>query len=296
MNQQVLLRLATACLSLFLLCGPAAGAAPQDGDEPPAPVAPDNAPLPATDNDQDRSYSRLIRYRERDVVQVSAKVRYTTLIVLPAQEQILDYTCGDKEYWAVDGSDNFAYIKPAKTGSATNVNLVAASGNVYSFVLQEVSEIPGAEPDLKVFVEPVDETTLSALESAPRFVPAAQVEPLRRRTAAAEAQAQAAQIDAERLIERETNQFRAEYPTALRFDYRYRPRAKPFFVEAIYHDGRFSYIRATPEETPALYEIKDGKPNLVSFEYRDGTFVVSKVLDSGYLAIGKQKLPFRREE
>ena len=53
---------------------------------------------------------------------------------------------------------------------------------------------------------------------------------------------------------------------------------------------------ARPEETPALYELKDRTPNLVNFDYRDGVYVVDKVLDSGYLAIGKRLLRFTREE
>lgn len=57
-----------------------------------------------------------------------------------------------------------------------------------------------------------------------------------------------------------------------------------------------TYIQATPEETPALYEVKDGKPNLTNFEYRNGTYIVTKILDSGYLAIGKARMNFTREE
>ena len=65
----------------------------------------------------------------------------------------------------------------------------------------------------------------------------------------------------------------------------------------MYNDDRgFTFIHARPEETPVLYEIKDGKPNLVNFEYRDGVYVVQKTLDRGYLAIGNQKLNFKREE
>ena len=42
----------------------------------------------------------------------------------------------------MNGNQNFAYVKPAKIGAQTNLNLVTASGNVYSFVLAEVSESP----------------------------------------------------------------------------------------------------------------------------------------------------------
>jgi type IV secretion system protein VirB9 len=64
----------------------------------------------------------------------------------------------------------------------------------------------------------------------------------------------------------------------------------------MYHDDRFTYIQARPEETPTLYEIKDGQPNLINFEYRDGVYIVGKILDKGYLVVGKQKLSFIREE
>jgi len=47
--------------------------------------------------------------------------------------------------------------------------------------------------------------------------------------------------------------------TNLRFTYRFAPNKKPFHVEAIYHDRKFTYIIAKPDETPTLYEIRDGK-------------------------------------
>ena len=39
--------------------------------------------------------AKVVSYGEKDVIAVKAKVRFTTLIVLPKQEQILDFTCGD---------------------------------------------------------------------------------------------------------------------------------------------------------------------------------------------------------
>ena len=79
----------------------------------------------------------------------NAKLRFTTMIILPEQEEILDFVCGDKEFWVVSGAQNLAYVKPAKAGATTNLNLVTASGHVYSFVLTEGA----ADPDLKVFVD-----------------------------------------------------------------------------------------------------------------------------------------------
>ena len=82
----------------------------------------------------------------------------------------------------------------------------------------------------------------------------------------------------------------------MKFPYKFEPNRKPFAVSAIYHDDKFTYIQANPQETPALYELKDGKPNLINFQFRNGTYIVDKILDSGYLAIGKQKLAFDRQE
>ncbi len=160
---------------------------------------------------------KVVSYSEKDVILVKAKIRFTTLIVLPKLEQILDFTCGDKEFWIVNGSQNFAYVKPAKTGSRTNLNLITASGNVYSFVLSEVSEATDSEPDLKIFIEPKDESMLSAASGQPRFVTAQQVEDYRQQVEIAKADARDAKQAAQIAIERETGQFRAQYPSSLEF-------------------------------------------------------------------------------
>jgi hypothetical protein len=40
--------------------------------------------------------------------------------------------------------------------------------------------------------------------------------------------------------------------------------------------------------------VKDGKPNLVSFQLENGVYIIPKIVDSGYLALGKKKLTFAR--
>lgn len=248
------------------------------------------ASLPAADPPA----AKVVQYSERDIVPVNAKIRYTTLLVLPKQEQILDFTCGDKEFWIVNGNQNFAYLKPAKSGSRTNLNLITASGNIYSFVVTEVSDTPDAEPDLKVFVEPREESMLGALRGNPRFVPAEQIDDFRHQVEIAKAETRQAKEAAQTAIEADVNQFRSEYPGALKFPYRFEAGKLPFGVKAIFHDSKSTFIQAHPQETPVLYEVKDGKPNLVQFDFKNGSYIVSKVLDSGYLAIGKQKLAFTR--
>ena len=68
----------------------------------------------------------------RSLIQLNTKIRYTTMIVLPEEEEILDVVCGDKDFWVISATQNIAHVKPAKEGAATNLNLVTASGMVYS--------------------------------------------------------------------------------------------------------------------------------------------------------------------
>ena len=116
--------------------------------------------------------ARKIQYDRKNVYRIYTKIRNTTCIILPDNEKVLDYTIGDSEWWKLQGVYNMAYVKPAKAGSVTNINLVCASGVVYSFVLEEISlnkNIP--EPDYKVFVSLRDNQLLhKTTDKKPRFV------------------------------------------------------------------------------------------------------------------------------
>ena len=284
-------RLVQSFVLIFVACGPVAFA--QSSSRPATAAL--SAKTPEAVSPPALS-ATVVEYGERDVLRLKAKLRYSTLIVLPKNEQILDFTCGDKEFWIVNGTQNFVYVKPARANSQTNLNLITASGNVYSFVLTEVSGSPGVAPDLKVFVEPKDGAMTSALNGTPRFVSAAQVEDYRQQIEMAKEETRQTKNTAQSTIDREVTRFRSDYPIGLKFVYHFEREKKPFLVDAIYHDDRFTYIRANPQETPALYEMKDGKPNLINFEYRNGTYIVSKILDSGYLTIGKARMNFVRQE
>src|ERR1051325_8418309 len=118
--------------------------------------------------------TREVTVNARSVVPVHAKVRFTTMIILPEHEQILDYVCGDKDFWVVSGADNLAYVKPAKPGAETNLNLVTASGTVYSFLLTEGKDVP----DLKLYVIP-DESLASSVGER-KYYTAAEVDAARK--------------------------------------------------------------------------------------------------------------------
>ena len=194
---------------------------------------------------------------------------------------------------------NLAYIKPAKPGSRTNLNLITASGNVYSFLATEVSNIAGSHADLKVFVNPVDSTALVAMKDKPRFIPAGSVEIYKKQAENAQAQLALQEAALKKELERERVEVRAHATTTIRHDYKYSSSAQknPFNVTGIYHDDRFTYIEAQPSEAPAVYEVKDGKPSLIQFEFdpKSGRYTIDKILDDGYLRVGKSQLRFHRE-
>src|SRR5437879_1876064 len=236
--------------------------------------------------------AKTVYYGEKDVVTLKTKVRFTSLIILPQNERIVDFTCGDKEFWVVNGNQNFAYVKPAKEGAMTNLNLVTAASNIYTFVLVEVSKLPDTEPDLKVFIEPKEQSMISAAEQAPRFVSSREIDNYRQQVELAKEETLRAKETAQRALDGQLAKFLSE----IRFSYRFEPDKKPFHVKAIYHDSKFTYVKGEPEETPTLYKLRAGKPNLVNFEYKNGLFVAEKVIDRGYLAIGKYRLLFVRRE
>jgi type IV secretory pathway VirB9-like protein len=223
---------------------------------------------------------REVSASSRSLISLQTRVRYTTMVMLPDDEEILDVVCGDRDFWVISATHNIAHIKPAKEGASTNLNLVTASGSVYSFLLSEKN----GTPDLNVYVN-ADST---ASTSKPKYYSAAQVETLQSELTDARAATEAAVRRAEEKIAA----FQREYPGRLQFVYGALKYEKPFLVRAIWHDGQFTYIRADAGELPALYEVKDGKPSLVNFDVQQGTYVVPKILDQGYLALGKERFAF----
>ena len=224
----------------------------------PSGTAPPAAPATLT--------ARTVAYDPKTIVPLRTQVRYTTLIVLPEGEQILEVTSGDKEYWVVHATQHLCTVKPARVGAQSNLNLLTASGTVYSFALSEVSAVPGAKADLKVYVE------------------------------AEEARATQATTAAEQRLADDVAVFRARYPLTLHFAYVFPKGTKPFRSLTIFHDGRCTYLYAQAKDLPALYEEADGAPHLIQYDVRDGVYVVGKVLDRGYLTLGRQRVPFVRQE
>jgi type IV secretory pathway VirB9-like protein len=226
---------------------------------------------------------REVTASDRSVIPLSTKLRYTTMVVLPQDEEILDVICGDRDFWVISASQNIAHVKPAKDGATTNLNLVTASGAIYSFLL---TESKAAQPDLKVYVT----ADPSIVRGKPKYYSATQVSALQGELSEAKAGIQLANARSEDTIA----SFRRDYPATLAFAYGTPKYEKPFFVRSIWHDGQFTYIRSDARELPTLYELRDGQPSLVNFQVQNGTYVIPKVLDRGYLALGKERFAFQQ--
>ena len=228
---------------------------------------------------------REVTASDRSVIPLNTKIRYTTMVLLPEGEEILDVVCGDRDFWVISATQNIAHVKPAKEGASTNLNLVTARGTVYSFLLTEHRQL---QPDLKVYVAADPDVP----RGEPKYYSATQVNAL-------QAELVHARVALEEATARTTeavSAFRRQYPGRLEFAYGAPKYERPFFVRSIWHDGEFTYIKADARELPALYEIRDGQPSLVNFQVQDGTYVVPKVLERGYLALGNQRFSFEQRQ
>ena len=235
------------------------------------------------------------------IVEVKTRIRHTTVLVLPPGENILDFVVGDAEYWYLTGSAHIAFLKPLSKKAETNVALVCESGRIYSFLVAEQSQ---EEPHLIVRIErPQDEGVSQPAAHRPAFVARDQVTAYQQMAAQASAQARSARESAENQVQEarqdaltQIDNFREAYPRRLQFPYRLQKKAHewPFLVSGMWHDGQFTYLRSTAQESPALYEVKDGKPSLVAYDlHEDGLYIARHVLGDGWLKIGKKKVTWK---
>ena len=115
---------------------------------------------------------------EDRIHRLRTQVRHTTVIVLPADENILDFVVGDSEYWHLTGAANVAFLKPLRPDAATNIALVCESGRIYSFLVAEQSAEENERPPHLVvrFESGAEKTGLSGGSTGrPAFVARSEV-------------------------------------------------------------------------------------------------------------------------
>ena len=225
---------------------------------------------------------------------IRAGLLQSTLILLPVEEKIATVFGGDTVDWVFDGghvASRFISVKPKLANTTTDIHIVSDHGNEYTLQLKEISSDADTHFDSKIFIVPGDKAAKDRLTDMPVFVPAADLDKAKQEATAAKA-AQTAELKAE---ETKAETYRSQYPGSLHFDFTWdEKKGKELGLQQIWHDDKFTYLRGQFQETPALYELKDGKGSLINFDYNAGLYTVPKELDHGYLAIGKKKVEFHR--
>lgn len=194
--------------------------------------------------------------------------------------------CGDKGYWNIeDNGRNLIFIKPLGTepGRDTNLYVTTASGNVYGFLLREVSNDKKTRADIRISVQQGDQDSIVAMKARPKFVPAQQVAELEKQLADLQKQAEKPKVVVKPAVVHD-------------YVWQHNRAADKFGIQSIAHDNRFTYLKLDTQDAPSLYESLDGKDTLVQYTLSNGVYTVPKILDAGYLRIGRSKVEFHREK
>ncbi len=252
---------------------------------------------------------RKVEMGDSDVVTIQARVRHNTMLIFPTGEVVTFAGGGDTDTkrWEMASPSktrqvNVFYVKPSRSGddAESDLNLITSAGHSYSFKLLSCA---ACAPDMKVFVTHKEPPPLVA----PVDPHVAEISGLRTRADIAEENEKTANEKADRTakdatetIKRERDAFREAYPLSMRTDFEFKKNKQPFLVSGIWTDDTNTYIQLTGEMT-SIYGFVDGKPAIRQFDYRrgselnQGVYVVSGVMDSGELRVGKSsKLYFRR--
>ena len=227
-------------------------------------------------------------------ITVAARVRHVTVIVLPETAEIVEVAVGDAEQWDVSASAHLAFVRPLAADARSNAVLLTAAGRIVPLALVE-----SGETAVDTVVR-IGAAAAGAGDGGPVLATAGAVEKAAAEAAGAWEAAVAAEARAAERIEAARNAARDKldadreaYSRQARFDYRWPAEAAghPWMVEAMWHDGRRTYLR-TRALYPSLYERIGGelRPVAVSETFDDVLHVVPRVLGAGALEVDGRRL------
>lgn len=227
---------------------------------------------------------RTVTVSERSVVPIYVCQFQETLLILPVNEKVMKAFIADTKNWKLESGreDQASRYLSIKVGEPltreTTLNVVSDHEANYTFRLYLDEE----HCDSKVSID-ADSQLATEIQKTEPWVSPADAARLKQQVDEAKQAATAA----EQKVRAEADAYRASYPSKLRFDYKWDSKAaERLGLHAIWHDDRFTYISATPEEAPALYELKQGKPSLISFDFSNGVYWTGRIVNDGYLAVG----------
>lgn len=242
--------------------------------------------------------NRTIQYRDDwPIPRIYTRIGFSTEVILPKPENVIKVLVSNN-YFGSDSTGNKIDLKAMgdEPGHVADVRIYTASGNEYSLILEEVSK-KQVSADLRIIVMPEDAAAIAAMNGKPKFYTADQVEALQAQIAAERAKVKQAEDDArarEQKAEHTALLAATKEVSRLVHDYEIYGRKGEDFHPVIYRDDKFTYIELNSQETPALYEIKDGKLSQVEKQFVNGKYTVPKIIDNGVLKVGKSQVKFRR--
>jgi Conjugal transfer protein len=253
--------------------------------------------------------AREITYHEAETPAIYTQLGFVTAVYLPKNETIMwdaDHPIhtGNAEFFNVTASGSVLYIKPmdlpksidpSTGGKSTDIAFDLASGNHMQFIVQEVSKATSQHADLKVFIKEGDDSQVIASQSAPRFVPATELDSLQKQLDASRTSVQTLQAQQSMRVEKaelaEAQSIKTNYEI---FD----RKGKDKFDASVWRDDKFTYVKlkGTPVEAPTLWEVKDDKPFKTESVLQGDTYTVQHLIDIGELRVGKSSLKFKYEK
>ena len=254
-------------------------------------------PKPAEQPAKADDKSRVVQASEKTVITIRTAVLESTLLTLPENEKVAITFAGDTKNWLIQATKvptRYLSVKPMVAHTQTNLHIITDHGNDYSFLLTEVSGSPDPY-DVKVFIEAGDKKMQENIQAPPVMISAEESERVKREAEQVKKEATASVQAAQTKATADVEAYRESYPGRMTFGYTWdKSKGEKFGLQEIWNDDKFTYFRARPNEAPALYEVKDGKPSLINFTLKDGLYTIDKLIDSGYLAVGKLQVNFQK--
>lgn len=245
---------------------------------------------------------------EYDFVQLYCKTKHLTSVILPLRTNETIATIGtgdDEKLWATEGLGTQVFTcKPSDLADKTTAKILTTEGRVFHFQLKNLTP----SRDLFNWTTAEEEEAFEAyLKELATFDPYTVVilgfredslkkneeTILQQKRVALEQEIQeykrlnmeikAAQVEQTNLAQKESQARSRIYASLVDFDayevrYKNRKLKKKWPVHKVFNDGTFTWIQA-PSEAPAfhVYELRDGKFELVNFELEDNLYRIDRV-------------------
>lgn len=241
--------------------------------------------------------AREVRCDDKVNIPISVNINTSTVITMPEGEYIFKAFGGDDSDWIIgdkkkvgDGGSSamptrFLPIKPKVKGAHTVITLVGNGGTNCAFDAIE----GGPAYDTRIFIEGSGEDGSTPFEKV-NWIPANEAKGYKLQEEQADKRADEAVKKAQEEVTKQVDAYKVQYPATLRFPYVIdQGCAARLNVEQIWHDDRFTYIRARNQDAPVVFGKDEGKPSLIQSSLDRDLYVTNKILTDGYFLIGKDK-------